>query len=85
MHFLWLCRNSIGSSIVMMCSSRVWLIESIIAASEVDLPAPMGPVTSTKPRGLRVNSWTDAGRPSSSMEVKPKGIRRKAAPIAPRW
>ena len=58
MHFLWPCRNSIGSSIVMMCSSRVSLISSIIAASEVDLPEPVGPVTSTKPRGFLVNSWT---------------------------
>ena len=69
----------------MMCSSRVLLISSIIAASEVDLPEPVGPVTSTKPRGRRVNSCTAAGRPSSSIEVRPKGIRRKAAPIAPRW
>ena len=52
MHFLCPCRNSIGSSIVMMCSSRVLLISSIIAASDVDLPEPVGPVTSTKPRGL---------------------------------
>ena len=52
MHFLWECRNSIGSSIVRMCSSRVSLISSIIAASEVDLPEPVGPVTSTRPRGF---------------------------------
>ncbi len=51
----------------MMCSSRVELISSIIAASEVDLPEPVGPVTSTKPRGLRVNSCTTAGSPSSSI------------------
>ncbi len=69
----------------MMCSSRVALISSIIAASEVDLPEPVGPVTSTKPRGLRVSSCTVAGSPSSSIEVNPKGIRRKAAPTAPRW
>ena len=37
---------------VMMCSSRVSLISSIIAASVVDLPEPVGPVTSTKPRGF---------------------------------
>ena len=47
----------------MMCSSRVRLISSIIAASEVDLPEPVGPVTSTKPRGLRVNSCTAGGQP----------------------
>ena len=51
-HFLWLCRNSIGSSIVIMCSSRSLLILSSIAASVVDLPDPVGPVTSTRPRGL---------------------------------
>ncbi len=79
------CRNSIGSSIVMMCSSRVRLISSIIAASVVDLPEPVGPVTSTKPRGLRANSCTIGGRPRSSIEVSPNGIRRNAAPIAPRW
>ena len=52
MHFLCWCRNSIGSSIVMMCSSRVALITSISDASVVDLPEPVGPVTSTSPRGL---------------------------------
>ena len=44
-----------------MCSSRSRLIMSIIAASEVDLPEPVGPVTRTKPRGLRVNSSSTAG------------------------
>ena len=42
---------SIGSSIVRMCSWRSALILSIIAASVVDLPLPVGPVTSTRPRG----------------------------------
>ena len=69
----------------MMCSSRVLLISSIIAASEVDLPEPVGPVTSTKPRGRLVNSCTAGGSPSSSIELSPKGIRRNAAPTAPRW
>ena len=55
-----------GSSIVMMCSSRVSLISSIMAASVVDLPEPVGPVTMTKPRGLRVSSCSAGGRPSSS-------------------
>ena len=32
----------------------------------VDLPEPVGPVTSTKPRGLRVNSSSTGGRPSDS-------------------
>ena len=45
----------------------------------VDLPEPVGPVTSTKPRGLRVNSATGAGSPSSSRLWISSGIRRKAA------
>ena len=34
---------------VMMCSARVSLIRSMIAASVDDLPDPVGPVTSTMP------------------------------------
>ena len=68
-----------------MCSSRVWLISSIIAASDVDLPEPVGPVTSTMPRGLVQKSWVTAGSPSCSIERISAGIRRKAAPIEPRW
>ena len=85
MHFLCVCRNSIGSSIVMMCSSRLSLISSIIEASVVDLPEPVGPVTSTRPRGFLQNSWTTGGRPRSSIGTICDGIRRKAAPIAERW
>ncbi len=61
-HFLWLCRNSIGSSIVIMCSSRSALILSSIAASVVDLPDPVGPVTSTRPRGLSHMPLTTSGQ-----------------------
>ena len=39
-----------------MCSLALALIRSTIEASVVDLPEPVGPVTRTKPRGLRVNS-----------------------------
>ena len=60
MHFLCGCRNSIGSSIVRMWSSRVRLISSMIAASDVDLPEPVGPVTRTRPRGLWTKSWQTA-------------------------
>ena len=50
----WLpCRNSIGSSTVMMWSARVLFTRSMSAASVVDLPEPVGPVTSTRPRGKR--------------------------------
>ena len=62
MQRLWLCRNSIGSSIVMMWSVRVRLISSISEASVVDLPEPVGPVTRTRPRGFVVNSWRRDGR-----------------------
>ena len=70
---------------VRMCSSRVSLISSIIDASDVDLPEPVGPVTSTRPRGFLVKSWTTGGRPRSSIGTIWAGIRRKAAPIAERW
>ena len=56
------CRNSIGSSIVMMWSWRVRLISSIIAASVVDLPEPVGPVTSTRPRGSFVELAEAVGK-----------------------
>jgi hypothetical protein len=48
-HFLFSCTNSIGSSIVMMWSERVRLMRSMRAHSVVDLPEPVGPVTSTSP------------------------------------
>ena len=68
-HFLCACRYSIGSSIVMMCSWRSLLILSSIAASVVDLPEPVGPVTRTRPRGLSQMPATTGGRPSS---LKPR-------------
>ena len=46
-----LCVNSIGSSIVIICVDFSRLILLINAASVVDLPEPVGPVTSTNPRG----------------------------------
>ena len=50
--FLSRCKNSIGSSMVIMCSAFVELMRSIIAASVVDLPEPVTPVTRIKPRGM---------------------------------
>ena len=85
MHFLCRWRNSIGSSMVMMWSSRVSLISLIIEASVVDLPEPVGPVTRTIPRGLRANSRITGGRPSWWIGTVSAGIRRNAAPIVPRW
>ena len=60
--FLCVCRNSIGSSIVRMCSCLVMLIRSIIVASVVDFPEPVGPVTRMRPRGLRQRSATTCGK-----------------------
>ena len=56
-----------------------------MAASVVDLPEPVGPVTSTKPRGLLVKVRRIFGRPSVSSAGMSCGIRRKAAPIEARW
>ena len=65
MHFLWLCRYSTGSSMVTMCSLRSRLTLSSMAASVVDLPEPVGPVTRIRPRGFSHSFSTTAGRPSS--------------------
>jgi hypothetical protein len=70
---------------VMMWSSRDSLISSMIAASDVDLPEPVGPVTSTKPRGFLPNSWTTGGSPRRSIGTISNGMRRNAAPSAARW
>ena len=45
-------------------SWRSVLILSIMAASVVDLPEPVGPVTSTSPRGLSHSLLTTGGRPN---------------------
>src|SRR3989441_420562 len=63
--FLCGCRYSIGSSMVTMCSCRSVLILSMIDASVVDLPEPVGPVTSTRPRGFFASSLMMGGSPSS--------------------
>ena len=52
----------------------------MIAASVVDLPEPVGPVTSTRPRGYSARPCRTAGRLSSSSVLISVGIRRKAAP-----
>ena len=60
------------------------LILSMIAASVVDLPEPVGPVTSTRPLGFSANSPTTGGRPSSSKVRILNGIVRNAPATAPR-
>ena len=77
-------RNSIGSSIVMMCWRCSVLILSMIDASVVDLPEPVGPVTSTRPRGLLASSATTAaGRARRTIRIL-NGIARNAPATAPR-
>ena len=61
------CRYSIGSSRVTMWRDRVWLMWSIIAASVVDLPEPVVPVTRMIPRGCSASVRTMSGSPSSSI------------------
>ena len=83
--FLFMCTNSIGSSMVRMCSWRSVLILSIMAASVVDLPEPVGPVTSTSPRGLSHILLTTGGSPNWLNDLISNGIRRKTQAEAPRW
>jgi hypothetical protein len=60
------------------------LILSIIAAKVVDLPEPVGPVTSTSPRGLLHISSSTGGSPRSVSERITKGMVRNTPPTAPR-
>ena len=67
------CRNSIGSSIVITLTRRCWFTWLIIAASAVDLPEPVIPVTRTSPRGLSAISSSTTGRYSSRMVLTSYG------------
>ncbi len=69
---------------VMMWSRCSVLILSMMLASVVLLPDPVGPVTSTRPRGLLAISEAMGGSPSSSKVRILKGIWRKAPATAPR-
>jgi len=80
----WRWMNSIGSSTVMMCPFSSLLILSIIAASVVLFPEPVGPVTSTRPRGFSASFATTAGRPRSSNVRTLKGICRMTSDTQPR-
>ena len=60
------CTYSTGSSTVMMCPADVRLRWSIIAASVVDLPEPVAPTTSTRPRLVITTSLRMSGSLSFS-------------------
>src|SRR5258708_21147869 len=70
---------------VIMCSSRSLLILSSIAASVVDFPDPVGPVTRISPRGLSHMFLTIGGSPSESNPLISQGIVRNTAATAPGW
>ena len=82
-HFLDSCRNSIGSSIVRMWPNSFSFTWLTIAASVVDLPEPVGPVTRIRPRGRSVSSANTLGALRSSSDSTLDGIVRNAA-AAPR-
>ena len=69
---------------VRMCPRSDSFLWSIIAARVVDLPDPVGPVTSTTPRGVPATSLKISGARSPSRDGTLDGMVRNAAP-APRW
>ncbi len=69
---------------VTMCAERVRLARSSRDASVVVLPEPVGPVTSTRPRGRYAKRPMAAGTPSSSSDLISCGMVRKARPYEPR-
>ena len=68
----------------MMWPDRSRFTMSTIAASVVDLPEPVGPVTTTNPRWKRARSVTTLGIPRSSTFLISNGITRNTAPTASR-
>ena len=79
------CRNSIGSSIVTMCLCIVRFMWSIIAASVVDLPEPVVPVSRTIPRSSSASREMAEGRLSSSTDLMFTGMARITTETVPRW
>ena len=73
-----------GSSIVMMCPSLVWLMALMRQASVVDLPLPAEPVTRTSPFISLAEASTSGGMFSFSGSGKPKRITRMTAARLPR-
>jgi hypothetical protein len=59
---------------------RETLMDSISEARVVDLPEPVGPVTSTSPRGSSASLTTEGIRPISAGEGIFAGMTRSTAP-----
>ena len=70
------CRYSIGSSMVMMWMAFSLFSLLMMAARVVDLPEPVGPVTSTIPFRSLMISLSCGGSPSSSTVGTLLGITR---------
>ena len=68
-----------------MCWLRVWLILSTIAASVVDFPDPVAPVTRIRPRFSSASCSTPIGSPSFWNDGTSLGTWRKANEMEPRW
>ena len=58
---------------------------SIIAASVVDLPEPVVPVSSTIPRSSSASSRMTGGSESSSIVLIDTGMARMTSETEPRW
>src|SRR6266566_3962660 len=84
MQLWWRWMNSIGSSTVIMWPFSSLLILSTMAARVVLFPDPVGPVTSTRPRGRSASLATTTGRPRSSKVRTLKGIWRMTSDTQPR-
>ena len=67
----------------MMCFDSVSLISRTIAASVVDFPEPVGPVSSTSPCAWWANAFSVWQNPSSSMDFTFRGIWRITMPGCP--
>ena len=79
------CRNSIGSSIVTMCLCIVRFMWSIIAASVVDLPEPVVPVSRMMPRSSSASLRITGGSESSSIDLMLTGMARRTSETKPFW
>ena len=79
--FLRGCTNSIGSSMVRMWPFSRVLMSSIMAASVVDLPEPVLPVTSIRPLLTLQRLRTASGSFSSSAVRALEGMTRKTPPM----
>jgi hypothetical protein len=60
-------------------------MSSTIAASVVDLPEPVLPVTRIRPLLARASARTESGSFSSSMVSALDGMERKTAPMPLSW